>query len=501
MDRTRDRKSRLTIALCSVTLLVLSGPSHAGPWIDPGDSGLRHDIQVLADAGIIEGPVSTWPLSWGDIGGALSAAPDPGLGAAELAAIRRLRSRFERAGVVGTLRFNAHASATSHPREIRTFEDGPREGGEVGAGVEWTGERFAARLSGQWVDDPDDNKDWRADGSYLGAALGNWMLAASTSDRYWGPGWQSSMILSNNARPIPAFTLERNETSPFKTRWLSWMGPWDLAVLWGFLDDDRAIPNARVFSARLNFRPLHSLEVGLTGMGLWCGSGNDCGLDELGDMVTGAGTSDEYDRLAGIDLRWSGSLAGVPVAAYTHWVGEDFGDGASRLLIPSKLLALFGAELTGFHDGLGSYRIFVEWADTECDFSLYRQLSGDGGGGKPGCAYRNSKYQSGQTYRGRSVAHSLDQDSSVATVGGVLNDHSNNEWLATVAGGKLNRRGANRSTVAPNETDYVEAEVSHRRSFWLGSLKLGLGYEYRKDQTTDQDEDDFRAFIEWRLGD
>jgi hypothetical protein len=485
-------------AIALYLLVLLPGTSSAGPWIDPGDSGIRHDIQVLADAGVITGPVSTWPLSWGDISAALDTQAT-GLGPAERAAVRRLRGRFEREGVVGSLRFQGAVSAASNPREIRTFEDGPREDAQVGVGLEWTGERFAARLRGQWVDDPDDNKDWRADGSYLGAALGNWMLAASTSDRYWGPGWQSSMILSNNARPIPAFTLERNDTKPFGTQWLSWMGPWDLALMWGFLDDDRWIQNARVFAGRLNFRPLNSLEIGLSGMGLWCGSGNDCGLDELGDMVTGAGSSDEYDRLAGFDVRWSGKVLGRSVALYTHWVGEDFGDGASRLLIPSKLMGQFGAELTGFHSSLGSYRVFAEWADTECDFSLYRRLSGEGGGGKPGCAYRNSKYQSGQTYRGKSFAHSLDQDSSVATLGGMLNDHLNNQWLATVAGGKLNRRGANRSTVAINETDYVEAEISHRRGFWLGSLKLGLGYEHRDDQVTDDQDDDFRAFLEWRF--
>jgi hypothetical protein len=471
----------------------------AGPWIDPGDAALRHDIQVLADAGVLSGPTSTWPLSTGDLMTALDADPAELPPAARLA-LSRLRRKLETASEVGDLKFLAHVSAAQHPREIRTFEDGPRESGEIGAGFEWTGERYAVRLQGQWVDDPDDNKDLRADGSYLGVALGNWMLAASTSDRYWGPGWQSSMILSNNARPIPAFTLERNATTPFKTRWLSWLGGWDLAIMWGFLDDDRAIPNARVFGGRFNFRPLESLEVGISGLGLWCGSGNDCGLDEIGDLVSGGGSSDEYDRVGGFDVRWSSKLFDVPFALYTHIVGEDFGDGGSRLIFPSKIFGQFGAETWGYWGGMGSYRVFFEWADTECDFSVGRTLTGDGGGGKPGCAYRNSKYQSGETYRGKSFAHSFDQDSSVATLGGVLNTEADTSWFATLAGGKINRRGANRSTVAPNETDYWEVEVSHRRPFWIGDVHLGLGYEYRKDKLTDGEDDDFRAFLDWRIG-
>jgi hypothetical protein len=305
------------------------------------------------------------------------------------------------------------------------------------------------------------------------------------------------MILSNNARPIPGFTLERNRTKPFSNKWLRWMGPWDLALLWGFLDDDREIPNARVLALRLNFRPLDSLEVGLTGMGLWCGSGNDCGLDEIRDMFTGAGNTKEYDRLTGIDLRWATTLLDRPVALYTHWVGEDFGDGEARLFFPSKLLAQFGVETTGYLDGMGSYRVYLEWADTECDFAVYRKLSGDGDGGKPGCAYRNQAYRTGQTYRGLSFAHSLDQDSSVAILGGVLNDRQDNAWLASIAGGKINRRGRRFNTVEIYETDYIEAEVSHRRDFWLGTLRLGLGFERRDNQVLDDEDNDVRAFLEW----
>ena len=481
-----------------VAILLIAPAALAGPWLDPGDSGLRHDIQVLADAGVIQGPVSTWPLATGDILAALDADP-VGLDPAARVALSRLRDRLEAETVIGRVRMSAHASAAQHPRDVRSFEDGPRESGEIGAGFEWTGERFATRVQGQWVDDPDDNKDFRLDGSYLGVALGNWMLAASTSDRYWGPGWQSSMILSNNARPIPAFTLERNSTTPFKTKWLSWLGHWDLAVMWGFLDDDRAVPSSRVFGGRFNFRPLKSLEIGITGLGLWCGSGNDCGLDELGDMVTGAGSSDEYDRLGGYDVRWSSAMFGTPFALYTHLIGEDFGDGSSRLLFPSKVLGQFGAETWGHLDGLGSYRIYLEWADTECDFSFYRNVTGDGGGGRPGCAYRNSKYRSGQTYRGRSFAHSTDQDSSVYTIGTVLNDLDDNSWLATLAFGNLNRRGSNRSTVVENKNEYAEIEISHRRALAFGTIKLGLGYEVRKDQVTNEDEDDYRAFLELRF--
>jgi hypothetical protein len=477
--------------------LLICPVALAGPWLDPGDSGVRHDVQILADAGVITGPVTTWPLSWADINVSLQAS-DKKLDPAEQAALARIERLIRKADRQGEIVLRGHVSAAEHPREIRSFDDGPRESAEIGAGVEWTGNRFAFRLQGQRVDDPDDGKDWRADDSYLGVAVGNWMLSASTSDRYWGPGWQSSMILSNNARPIPAFTIERNLTTPFKNRWLGWMGSWDFAALWGYLDDDRAVSSARVFAARLDLRPLQSLSIGLSGMGLWCGSGQDCDAGDFTDLVTGSGKSSSFDRLASFDMRWSSSVFDIPFAVYTHWVGEDFGDGATRKLVPAKLLGQFGAETWRYWDGVGSLRLYAEWADTECDFEFYRKISGDGGGGKPGCGYRNATYQSGQTYRGKSFAHSFDQDSSVVSLGGILNDEKDHSWNATLALGKLNRRGQNKSTVATNETEYAELEVSHGRPFGGGDLRLGLGFEHRDDQVTNNKNDDVRMFVEWR---
>lgn len=481
--------------LLSLALILSSHTAQGGPWLDPGDSALRHDIRVLADAGVITGPVSTQPLATADLVSALDTDPSTLDPAARFALSRLVRylSARPRTGQPALL---GHAAVAGHPREIRGFEDGPRESAEIGGGLEWTGPRVAVRLQAQRVADPDDGKQWRADDSYLGVALGNWMLAATTSDRYWGPGWHGSLILGNNARPVPAITLERTRTTPFGTRWLSWLGPWDLALLWGFLDDDRMIEDARLFGGRLAFRPVDSLEIGISGLGLWCGAGNDCGGDELVDLVTGAGTSDEFDRLGGFDLRWSNQTLGVPFAVYTHLIGEDFGDGASRLLIPSKLLGQFGLETWGYSDRLGSYRLYVEWADTECDFSLYRNLSGDGGGGRPGCAYRNSKYLSGETYRGRSIAHGADQDSSIYALGAILGRDGGRSWLGTLSFGNLNRRGASRSTVAANKTRYWELELVHRRKWGAAELTLGVGYERREDTVTDQGQGNARGLIE-----
>jgi hypothetical protein len=44
--------------------LAVSGGAMAEPWIGPGDVRLRHDIQMLSDAGLLTGPSLSWPIGW-----------------------------------------------------------------------------------------------------------------------------------------------------------------------------------------------------------------------------------------------------------------------------------------------------------------------------------------------------------------------------------------------------------------------------------------------------
>jgi len=468
----------------------------AGPWVTTGDSALRSDIQILADGGRLMSPVMTWPMSWGDIMASLDESGDD-WAPQELAALMRVKKRMQLETQSGVVRLNAHAAIAEQPVQIRSFEDVPREKGEIGIGFEYTGDWWATSVQGQWVKDPQDGDEWRADDSFIGVALGNWMLAAAITDRWWGPGWQGSLILGNNARPIPAFTLERNLTTPFETKWLSWMGHWDLSLMYGFLDKNRDIPNSHFLGFRLDFRPIKNLELGISRTAIYCGDGQPCNFDALLDVMFRGDSGDSNpNQLGGVDIRWSGNLwkAGTPYAVYTSWIGED-----ENGFYPTDWLITAGGELSGYSDRLGTWRTFLEWSDTECDFRLYRSIRGDSGPGKPGCAYNHSTYTTGYRYKGRAIGHSFDGDSSVFTLGGMLTDHGDDSWLVTLAIGNLNRRNARPSTTAEYKTRYRDLEMVHRRDFWVGELGLGLGYDYRKDTVTGIKTDEVRAFAEFAV--
>ena len=107
---------------------------------------------------------------------------------------------------------------TNQPTSLRSFTDTPREDAELALRASWLSDHLALNLQGSVVADPEDGKQLRADGSYLGVNIGNFMISAGLMERWWGPGWDGSLILSTNARPIPSITLERNYTDPFKSK-------------------------------------------------------------------------------------------------------------------------------------------------------------------------------------------------------------------------------------------------------------------------------------------
>jgi len=464
--------------------------------VEVGNSSLRSDIQILADAGILKGAVTTWPLAWGDI------APDLNSSAVltdyQAAAMSRVRAAASRQMLTGELTLHARVAVADNPIQIRTFENTPREDAEIELGGAWTGDWFAVNLQGSWVDNPQDGEEWRADGSYLGVILGNWSLTASAQDRWWGPGWQGSMILSNNARPVPSISFERNSTQPFKTKWLSWLGHWDLSIQVGQLEEEREIPDALLFGMRFNFRPIKNLEIGLSRTAQLCGEGRSCDFDTWINMLLGkdnrgdniSAEDEPGNQLGGFDVRWSYALLGQPFALYTQWIGEDEGGG-----LPAKYTGQIGAETWGMASKLGTYRMFLEWSDTMCNFTLYKGSENT----VPDCAYNHSIYKTGYRYRGRSIAHTFDNDAAIFTFGTVLTDNQNNSWRVKLGYGNLNRKQNpdQNNTVAQVKTEYREIELSHRRDIGFGQLHIGAGYDYRKDTVTGDDNGDTRLFLEW----
>ncbi|RMG99313.1 MAG: capsule assembly Wzi family protein, partial [Chloroflexi bacterium] len=322
----------------------------ASPWVSPGDLLLRHDIQLLSDSGYLTSPSQSWPLPWADLRDVAAYS-----GQAESAgleqALNRVRRRFRAASRLG-LSQHGGADLNIHPQVFRDFSASPRESGEAFSAIHWLGWRFASQLQVEMVSGPDDGQRVRFDDSWVAATLGNWIVSFGAQDRWWGPGWDGSLILSTSARPVPALSFQRKQALPFNWPLLSFLGPWRLEGFVGQLEGDRAVSHAKLLGLRLSFKPWSDLEVGLSRTAQWGGNGRPENFTSLVNLILGRDNrgdsginvnNEPGNQLGGVDWRLHTRLiSSLDLAFYGQIVGEDEANG-----LPSRPIGLAGLEHAG----------------------------------------------------------------------------------------------------------------------------------------------------------
>jgi hypothetical protein len=246
------------------------------------------------------------------------------------------------------------------------------------------------------------------DGSYLAASIGNWAVSAGAVDKWWGPGWNNSLILSHNARPIPALTLQRQQSTAFKTPWLSWLGPWQFVSFAGQLESERYVPDAKLLGARLSFKPSSNWELGLSRTAQWGGEGRPQDWDSFKNLVLGKDnrgsggidldkSNEPGNQLAGIDIKYNLNWRQYNSALYMQFIGEDEAGG-----LPSRGVVQAGFE-TSFMAGDIQHRLIFEAIDTTSEsYSTSR----------PNYTYEHGGiYRSGYRYNSRAIGAAVDADS------------------------------------------------------------------------------------------
>jgi hypothetical protein len=73
----------------------------------------------------------------------------------------------------------------------------------------------------------------------------------------------------------------------------------------------------------VNFRPIPSLEIGLSRSAQFCGDGRPCGLSEFWDLFIGNDNDQSLEeqpgnQLAGFDARWS-AAAWAPIIPFFRY--------------------------------------------------------------------------------------------------------------------------------------------------------------------------------------
>jgi hypothetical protein len=494
MVRTRKRAGVVAglAALIAGSFTAPPAAADAG-WFESGDTLLRMDLQLLNDAEVIRLPLNQWPLPRAAVQYALANAKEHFVvnNAVKLA-LERVRTRAEdRSG------WNLLTGVSAgNPGLLRDFDTLAREEGELGASANYDGERIAVGIDVTGVANPDDGDEVRADGSHATVQLGNWLLSANTLDRYWGPSHESSLILSNNARPMPTVMVERAEARPFESKWLSWLGPWRFSFGISQMEHEREDIDAPLFMAwRVEIMPYKDIEFGFSRTAQFCGEQLACSWDVFWNMIAGNDnpgfdTTPEEEpgnQMAGFDIRWNSPIGNWPYAVYAQAIGEDEANYA-----PVKYLEQFGLEVWKPQADGGLVQVFAEYASTTCSANTSR-------GPYYNCAYNQGRFNvEGYRYHGRVIGYTTDSDSETYSLGAILNTADGDLWTATARTSQLNHDGIDtRNTVSAGPAKYAALELGWKGRLFGERVSVDLGVEALEPDGVERDVEPF-GFIGWR---
>jgi hypothetical protein len=484
-SRAQSNIVKITIGMC---LLITTSFSHASPWIDVGNDRLRNNLHMLNDSGVMPISLTTWPIMWADVKIALKQVKHQGLNLSQKTAIRELEFELRYQTRQG-LKRSIEISASSSRALFRDFSSNHREKGEIHKTFDWDGKDFAVKLQSNITTDPgDDTYEAQLDGSYIAGTLGEWVLGVGAIDRWWGPGTQSNLILTNNARPVPALIFQTKQAQYFDTAWLSWLGNWHFVSFLGQMESNRVIPEAKLTGMRLTFKPLSNLEIGLSRTMQWGGEGREENFSSFWKSVTSQGenTSEQSgNQIAGYDARLNFNLTeSLPSAIYAQYIGED-----EAGYLPAKFIVQVGGESAYALSSGDSLKGFAEYTNTTSD-ALGAEISN--------VAYEHSVFQTGYRYRGRVMAATFDNDSTVYTLGGAYQQSEGQLSKLTFNYMQLNDDGAARgNTVSIGAQALYYIEAHHQRFFLGGKLKLGISYQSEEINTPQEDIDQTSVFTSW----
>lgn len=439
---------------------------------------LRHELQLLSDSETLDAPLTTWPLITQDISERLKQPDSNQTLTSELQFI--LNNINQRITKEKNNRPKHKTLSNIHSKKllIRDFSGEGRENTSLSYDGQWSNHNVDLRLKATITDKSSHPSDssFRLDESYVSSNLGNWRFTVGKQSRWWGPGWDGSLILSNNARPIPSLSIENISSETFENKYLKWMGPNKLHFFIGQLESNRRVPGAKLIGTRLTLRPFDSLELGVHRTIQWGGDGQDESFSSLLKTIASIRVDKEDgslgtvygNQIAGVDFRWKLPISSESkYAVYGQYIGEDRVDGS--LLLGDETF-LLGSSVSGASKRLkGTWRAYIEATDTSAGTFKGRYRNN--------IIYNHSTYTDGYRYQDLSMGHGIDSDSTLVSAGAILSQSNGNFWRGWIKHAKLNTDGIGKNTIAPKGKRWTAIGVSLDKPL-NRRLKINAGTQF-----------------------
>lgn len=423
-----------------VCLYLFSTSIFGVAFVPHNNTQLRLDIERLADHNIITIPITTWPLLWEDVYSELKNNKS------KLITYPELEEHYNR--VIK----NYNQTKTSYSTTSVYFTDNiiyhfKNDQNREKAGMRLShylpGNTFSAQLglAVTYTENSDEYKVW-PNQSYIMRKIGqNWILSLDSMDRFWGPSQESSLSLSNNAHPYPAFTFQKKSQPRSNNPFFSWMGPYRFLGFIGFLEKQQPelyqITNTGL---RINFKPFKDFEFGLSGIkqinakesfsGYWKGLIQHFGVKNENETDYGS------NFLYGFDFRWSFNLNQYKSVLYGDILGDD-----SNAVSPLEdfNIGRFDpfrhqvARTVGFkvYSSKDTY-VFFEHSSTFPERLFFNPFWMNSFN-----FYEHGSVTSGYTYHNRSIGHTIFSNSIVDSIG-YTNQKSTNSFFTVLRRYRIN---------------------------------------------------------------
>ncbi len=437
------------------TLLGLSMISvvASGQNLYMNDLKLKAELDWLNSQGVTQISTSTWPLTTNELNRGLTAATP------ETAVQQKvLKSVKESVAKHSTLGLNASAGLylqSDRDQLPQTFGDDVLAGQQATASLGFSNTQWEGNLQVNLKNDKaiQEGSDVSLEGSYLAGTAANQWLIAGQIPTWWGPGHDGSLIRGDASIPVAGFTMQRDVQSAPSSNYLSWVGPWQYQLFAGQFDDYEAVPDAKLFGARLVASPWKWLEVGASRSFMWGGDGRSESFSSFFDALKGTednestNSSDSDDdpanQLGGFDAKVNlSSLINVPANVYAQYIGEDEAGG-----LPAKNMYLAGADYASNIKGK-PYQVYAEYTDT--------RSSGD----VEGISYDHFIYTDGYYQHGYPLGYALGGDAESIAVGGRLWLDDKNFINAKVQHAKVNQADESINRAFPEDDELTSIDLA-----------------------------------------
>lgn len=242
------RIDRLGISISFTSIFLMNTYVYSSPWIEANDPFLRSSMLALSDGGVLNGVTSTFPLRWSSIADGDHVIEPSGYLDAELG---HLNYALQTAKLN---RGNRRFAISGGNKDLNNgwFSDVDRDKWVMEASYEHLANSYAFRLNSSYLDNASD-QELSFKNSYIALNAGRTLFDVGMLPRWWGHGWNHSLILSTSGRDLDA-ALSWIGDNPF-------LGVWSLNIVTSKLEDlDYDYRTSLRYAGKLN----SWLELGLT---------------------------------------------------------------------------------------------------------------------------------------------------------------------------------------------------------------------------------------------